>query len=241
METVHAMDFFDTPLILHTFKIKEWWWYGLFCILNKNSITLFLLMMYNMGLFMLRMMSSCKYIFLPNFLSMHVYSVHALSTTYDLHYFCPRLCLTLFIDPRRLFSRVFSLLCHFVLCFLLIHAVGLVSSIFLIGVPFVLVNIPRKPATLFIHVVCLISSFVVVFYCCVSLVVLNDNTMKPLSPIITSFTLFIFTTSSVWSSLSGVHYCFFIVSLFCVVLNMIFLTNTAYKAIFSCNYHIYKS
>ena len=90
--------------------------------------------------------------------------------------------------PRCLFAPVFSLLCPFMLFFftIFIHVVCYISSIFFIGVS-VLVNIPRKPYTLFNYVVCLISS-------------------------------------------SNVHYCFFIVSL-CVALNMN-LTITAYENLF---------
>ena len=86
------------------------WRYGLFRILNKISITLFPLMMYNMRLFMLRM--SSVNILLPIFFSM--------STVYMIY--LPRLIyistslLTVF-HPRRVFSRVFSSLCLLLLCF----------------------------------------------------------------------------------------------------------------------------
>ena len=101
----------------------------------------------------------CKRIFIQFFLN--VYSLHDLSTTSALYYLYPCLCLTFLIRVvcfLEFFPCCVSLCCVFYNIF--IPVVCLISSIRFIGVPLVLVIniISRKPCTLFIHVVCLISS-----------------------------------------------------------------------------------
>ena len=105
----------------------------------------------------------------------------------------------------------------------------------------------RLCLTLFIHVAC----FLEFFHCCVSLCCVFYNIhSRCLFDLEYLLGLFFISVSLVLLktyhhfvcliSSGSVHYCFFVVSL-CVVLNMI-LTNSAYiKAIFSCNYQVYKS